>query len=134
MSEIKSETAQTLNADGAEALMTTDGKIIVIEYDVGQDKPLRVALPFDVTRDLLAKITHLATATLDAPSFIRMTPVTAVDAQPTDIPGHLSFTLYDEMKLAHHWALPLELSVRLRPRLRAVEAASKQDGRPPRAN
>lgn len=126
MSGISNVSFEAVEAEKAEILMTPDGKTIVIEYDIGASQPLRVALPFDLTRDLMARITQVASATMNGPGFVRLTPVTAIDAQPTDIHGHVFLSLYDELRLPHHYSLPLELSAPLRSRIRSAEAASKR--------
>ncbi|WP_105430225.1 hypothetical protein [Neorhizobium sp. T6_25] len=126
MTGISRSSERVLEADRAEVAMTPDGKTIVIEYDVGASELLRVALPFDLTKDLVARIIQVAGATMNGESFVRLTPVTAIDAQPTDIPGQILLSLYDELRLAHHYSLPLEVSAPLRARIRSAEAQAKR--------
>lgn len=112
-------------SNGAEIMLSPDGQIVVIQYAVG-DKKITIGLPFEDTRDLLSRMTQVVSVTPDGSGYVRMTPVTAASANPTDIPEHFSLTLYDDMKLPHYYAFPAELSAQLRPALRSAEAATKR--------
>lgn len=117
----------------ADVLLSNDGQTLVVEYDIGASEPVRIGLPFDVAKDLFAKMSFVTSATIadktstGGTGFVRMTPVTAADAQVTDIPDHLALTLIDESKIPHYFALPIDLSAQLRPRLRSAEGASKRN-------
>lgn len=125
MPGISRSNEQVISADSAEILLSPDGRTVVLQYAVGEDK-INVGLPLDVTRDLLGRMMQVVSATPDGSGFVRLTPVTGANAHPTDIPDHFILTLLDELKLPHHFAFPAELSARLRPVLRNAEASSKR--------
>ncbi|MCO5962365.1 hypothetical protein [Sinorhizobium meliloti] len=128
----KVPSAKVILANSADAMVSADGTALVVEYDIGGDDPLRLALPFDTAKELFAKMSYAASAStpdktaVGGQGFVRMTPVTGFDVGPLDVPGHILLCLLDELNIPHYFSIPIQASAELRPRLRTAEAEAKR--------
>nr|CAD6438828.1 hypothetical protein REQ54_04773 [Rhizobium sp. Q54] len=126
-------------AESADALISPEGDLLVVEFNIGAEEPLRFGLPFAAAKELFAKMSYLTSATIGDKTatggmgFVRMTEVSSIHVNPVDAPGKIAICLTDTEKIPHYFEISSQASAELRPKLRSAEAAVQRGVRLPRA-
>jgi|GEM_PF-5709992 len=119
-------------ADSADALISPEGDLLIVEFNIGAEEPLRFGLPFAAAKELFAKMSYLTSATIGDKTaigglgFVRMTEVSSIRVDRVDAPGKIAMCLIDSEKIPHYFEISLQASAELRPKLRSAEAAAQR--------
>jgi hypothetical protein len=126
-------------ADSADALISPEGDLLVLEFNIGAEEPLRFGLPFAAAKELFAKMSYLTSATIGdktgtgGPGSVRLTEVSSIHVNAVETPGKIAVCLIDSEKIPHYFEISSHASAELRPKLRSAEAAAQRGVRVPRA-
>jgi hypothetical protein len=125
-------------ADSADALISPEGDLLVLEFNIGAEEPLRFGLPFAAAKELFAKMSYLTSATIGEKTAtgagsVRLTEVSSIHVNALETPGKIAVCLIDSEKIPHYFEISSHASAELRPKLRSAEAASQRGVRLPRA-
>lgn len=129
------EKLEFAQAESADALISPEGDLLVVEFNIGAEEPLRFGLPFAAAKELFAKMIYLTSATIDDKTvrggmdIVRMTQVATVQVSPNNTSKAISMCLTDVENIPHHFALSTQTSAQLRPKLRSAEAIAERGGK-----
>ncbi|WP_439406421.1 hypothetical protein ACNJX9_34085 [Bradyrhizobium sp. DASA03076] len=131
------ESLAYLTASNAVPLVGADGKMIALQFTLGNGKIVNIGLDADAGARLAHDMTTALSASVNRAAgglgFTRMTPVTRVQAHPTDQPEEIALGLIDRAGLVHYFVLRKQTSSELRSSLRSAESKARVGVQIPRA-
>lgn len=130
----KQEELSFHESTSAAALITPDGKTVVIEHSLSSGKTLRFGLTVDAASELLHRLSTMLSASMGDAGFVRMTKVSGAHANATEEPGAVALCLVEDgPKVSHYFLMQAATSASLRKELRSAEANAVSAVRLPRA-
>ncbi|UVO30513.1 hypothetical protein [Bradyrhizobium arachidis] len=112
--------------------------MIALQFTLGNGKIVNIGLDVDAGARLAHDMATALSASVKSAApgglgFTRMTPVTRVQAHPTDQPEEIALGLIDRTGLAHYFVLQKQTSSELRSSLRSAESIARVGVQLPKA-